>query len=183
MYRKCITEVSVQHQKQVEQSLLELMKKMPYEDISVTRLCQAAGVSRRVFYHLFNSKADALHALIDHMILESESYHPEIPDQALRFFRYWKEQHALLDALLENQLTNLFQERMVNIILNEDYDVRHWLRTESGKNGRDILIFNLCGIMGMTYNWYISGYEKSPEEMAALLTQLLQTPETAKYPN
>lgn len=176
MYRKCATEISVQHQKQVEQSLLELMQKMPYEDISVTQLCQTANISRRVFYHLFNNKTDALHAMIDHMILDAESYQQENPDQALRFFRYWKEQHTLLDALLANQLTSLFLERMIWIVMNEDYDVRHWLRSDRTKYGQEILVFILSGIMGMVYNWYLSGYEKSPEEMALLLTQLLQSP-------
>lgn len=177
MYRKCATEISVQHQKQVEQSLLELMKKMPYEDISVTQLCQAAGISRRVFYHLFNNKTDALYALIDHTILETESYHTGNPDQALRFFQYWQENASLLSALSKNDLISVLLERMIDIIVNEDYDVRNWLRTDNTKYGKDILIYNLCGAMGMTYNWYHSGYEKSPEEMAALLAQLTRLPE------
>lgn len=174
MYRKCATEISARHQKQVEEALLELMRKMPYEDISVTQLCQTALISRRIFYHLFSSKTDALHALIDHTILESESYCPEITDQLVRYFRYWKDHQALLDALLENQLTGLFLERMLSIAMDEDYDIRHWLRSEDTKNGREILIFTLSGIIGMTYNWYLSGYEKSPEEMAALLNQLMR---------
>lgn len=177
MYRKCVTEISVQHQKQVEEALLALMQRTPYEDISVTALCQAAKVSRRVFYHLFNNKTDALYALIDHSILAAEGYRTDIPDQALRFFRYWKEHESLLTALTENSLTNLLLERMVNVIVNEDYDIRHWLRTDAAKNGNEILIFILCGAMGMTYNWYCSGYEKSPEEMAALLVQLMRLPE------
>lgn len=176
MYRKCTTGISAQHQKQVELALLELMQKAPYESITVTQLCQSAGISRRVFYHLFNNKTDALHAMLDHIILSAESYRPEIPDQALRFFLYWKEQHALLDALYENQLTSLFLERMVWIVMNEDYDVRRWLRRDRSNSGKEILVFFLSGLMGMTYNWYLSGYRKSPEEMAALLTQLLQSP-------
>ena len=176
MYRKCATEISVQHQKQVEESLLELMQKMPFEDITVTQLCQAAGVSRRIFYHLFNNKTDALHAMIDHMILESESYHPEIPDQALRFFRYWKEKKHLLDALQDNQMSGLLLERMVGIVLNEDFDTRRWLRTYDGETGQDILVFNLCGIMGMTFNWYLNGFQKSPEEMAEILVRLVNVP-------
>lgn len=176
MYRKCVTEISVQHQKRVAQSLLELMQKMPFEDISVTQLCQAAGVSRRVFYHLFNNKTDALYALIDHAILETESYHTENPDQALRFFQYWREHESLLTALTDNRMTSLLLERMVDIIVNEDYDIRYWLRTDNTKNGKDILIYSLCGAMGMAYNWYHSGYEKTPEEMAALLVQLLRLP-------
>lgn len=173
MYRKCATEISVQHQKQAEEALLALMQKMPYEDISVTALCQEANISRRVFYHLFSNKADALHAMIDHRILASESYLPEQPDLALRFFLYWKEQQALLDVLLANQLTGLFLERMLTIAMDEDYDVRRWLRTENTRRGREILIFSLSGIIGLVYNWYLSGYERTPQEMAELLTQLL----------
>lgn len=176
MYRKCITEVSVQHQKQVEDALLELMQKIPYADISVTALCQVAKISRRVFYHLFSSKTDALYALIDHSILAAEGYHTDIPDEALRFFRYWKEHKSLLAVLTENGLTNLLLERMVSIIVSEDYDIRHWLRTDDPRSGKEILIFNLCGAMGITYNWHYSGYEKSPEEMAALLVQLMRLP-------
>lgn len=176
MYRKCVTEISVQHQKQVEEALLELMQKLPYEDITVTQLCQAANISRRVFYHLFNSKADALYALIDHSILAAEGYRTDIPDEAVRFFQYWKEHESLLTALTENGLSNMLLERMVNVIMNEDYDIRRWLRTENAANGTEILIFNLCGAMGLTYNWYYSGYRKSPEEMAALLIKLVHTP-------
>jgi len=173
MYRKCATEISVQHQKQVTDSLLELMQKNPYESITVTQLCQAAGVSRRVFYHLFSSKTDALHALIDHAILDSESHAPEIADQSVRFFRYWKEQGRLLDALLRNELTGLFLERLIWIAMNEDYDVRHWLRAENAPYGQHILIFTLSGILGLTYGWYLGGCRESPEEMAALLGRMV----------
>ena len=173
MYRKCVTEVSVQHQKQVEEALLKLMQTTPFEDITVTALCQEANVSRRVFYHLFSNKNDALHAMIDHRILASESYLPGLPNPALRFFLYWKEQQSLLDALLENQLTGLLLERMLTIAMDEDYDVRRWLRTENTRRGRELLVFSLSGIIGLVYNWYLSGYERSPEEMADLLSQLL----------
>lgn len=176
MYRKCVTEISVQHQKQVEDALLEQMQKTPYEDISVTALCQAAKISRRVFYHLFSSKTDALYALIDHSILAAEGYRTDIPDQALRFFQYWKEHKSLLAVLTENGLTNLLLERMVSIIVSEDYDIRHWLRTDDTKYGEEILVYNLCGAMGITYNWHYSGYKKTPEEMAALLLQLMRMP-------
>lgn len=176
MYRKCTTEISVRHQKQVEESLLELMQKMPYEEITVTALCEAAGITRRIFYHLFSNKTDALHALVDHTILGSESYRTDMADEALRFFLYWRAQKPLFDALHKNGLSGLLLERMVIIVLNEDYDVRYWLKAYDRETGTDIILFNLCGVMGLVYNWHYSGYQKSPEEMALLLTQLVQQP-------
>lgn len=176
MYRKCTTEVSVRHQKQVEESLLELMHRMPYEEITVTALCDAAGITRRVFYHLFPNKTDALYALIDHIILGMESYRTDIPDETLRFFLYWREQKPLFDALHSNNLSNLLLERMVSCALDEAFDIRYWLKAYDRDTGTDIIIFNTCGIMGLTYSWYHTGYQKTPEEMVRRISHLVTPP-------
>ena len=179
MYRKCVTEISVLHQKQVAESLLELMGRMPYADITVTQLCQTAGITRRVFYHLFDSKTDALYALVDHTILGAVSCHADVSDPTVRFFLYWKDQRPLFDALHRNQMANLLWERMIETALREDYDLRYWLKDYDWNTGTDILIFNISGIMGLTYSWYYSVYQKDPEEMARLLVQLVRHPKEA----
>lgn len=180
MYRKCVTEVSVRNQKRIEEVLLEQMGKIAYEDITVTALCQAAGITRRVFYHLFTNKADALYALIDHTILESESWGPEVRDAALRFFLYWKEHKPLLDALQANQMTGLLLERMIESVMREDYDLRYWLKRNGWERERDIIVFHLSGVMGLVYRWYFSGFQESPEEMAQLLKKIMTIPLAGK---
>lgn len=176
MYRKCVTEISVRHQRQVEQALLDLMEKMPYEEITVTALCQTAGITRRVFYHLFPGKTDALWALIDHTILESESWEPDVRDPALRFFLYWKEQKPLLDALQANQMAGLLLERMIESVMKEDYDLRYWLKRNGWEQERDIIVFHLSGVIGLVYRWYFSDFQESPEEMAQLLKKIMTIP-------
>jgi len=175
MYRKCATEISVQHQRRVAQSLLELMGKMPYEDITVTQLCRTAGVTRRIFYHLFSNKTGALQALVDQKILDIEGYCPETDNDALRFFRYWKEQKPFLDALWENGMSGMLQERMINSVLTEDYDVLYWLRSHGwSENSQEVIIFGLSGLMGLLYSWYYSGFRQEAEELAALVEQILR---------
>ena len=49
MYRKCSTEVSVQNQRKVTAGLLKLMQETAYEEITVSFLCQCAGITRRIF--------------------------------------------------------------------------------------------------------------------------------------
>lgn len=176
MYRKCATEVSAKHQKQITESLLALMLKMPYEDITVTQLCQTAGVARRIFYHLFNNKTDALYAMIDQTIQEAQGYGPELRDETVRFFCYWRDHRPLLDALRKNEMTNLLLERMLTSVLQEDYDVRSWLLADDREDGVDILIFKLSGIMGLVYSWYYSGFRKSPAQMARLLNEIMHNP-------
>ena len=173
MYRKCVTEISVHHQKQVEQALLELMRKIPYEDITVTALCQAAGITRRIFYHLFSNKADALYALLDHTILEAESYCQELQDESLRFFLFWKENKQLLDILQDNGLSGILLERMIACVLNENFDIRYWLKTNGWEQEKDVIIYHITGVMGLVYRWYYSGFRETPEEMAAMLKRIL----------
>lgn len=173
MYRKCATEISVQHQRQVSASLLELMRKMPYEEITVTLLCQTAGITRRIFYHLFSNKMGALHALLDSKILDIENYGQEISNDLLRFFRYWRDQKEFLDALAENGMSGLLLERMISITLAEDYDIRYWLRRRGlAHQSKEIIVFGLSGLMGLVYSWYYSGYPQEPEEMVSLVEQM-----------
>lgn len=176
MYRKCVTELSAQHQQMVTASLLALMQKQSYENITVTELCRTANISRRIFYHLFTNKTAALYALIDQAILGLESFRPDVKDDAMRFFLYWKDQKSLFDALRSNNLSNLLLERMVLIVLDEDYDIRYWLRDYDWNTGTDSIVFNLCGIMGLTYSWYNTGYQRTPEEMAQQINLLVQQP-------
>jgi len=176
MYRKCTTERSVRNQRKIENALLELMGKQPFAEISVTQICKEAEISRRIFYHLFGSKQNALYGLIDHRILDLEGYRTDISNLVLRFFLYWQAQKKLLDALSQNQMSGLLLERMLLSILQEDYDIWRWLKAEEMKDRQDILVFNISGIMGLTFSWYYSGFQKSPEEMAFLMANLMSQP-------
>lgn len=176
MYRKCVTETSVQHQKQFTDALLQLMQKQPYEEITVTQLCETAGLSRRIFYHLFTSKTGALHALVDHKLLALGEPVSQEQDVVQAFFLYWKGQRAFLDALCANGFVCLLQERMIANILQEEYDLIYWLRKQGWSQEKEVLVFNISGVIGLVYNWYREGYQKSPEEMAAMLRKLLTRP-------
>lgn len=176
MYRNCTTEVSVRHQRQAEAALQSLMRLRPYEEVTVTDICREAGLSRRIFYHLFTGKQDALCALVDHAILDMEGFRPQKDDLLMNFLLFWMEKRELLDALTGNSLQELLLERMLANGLREDFDVWRWLRWEAREDRQDILTFNLCGLMGLIFSWHRSGFRKSPEQMAQLIQQLMDHP-------
>ena len=176
MYQKCATEQSARNQRALENAFLSLLGKKNFEQITVTQICEEAGISRRIFYHLFGSKQDALYGLIDHRILDIESFRTDISNMALRFFLHWKEQKPLLDAMRAHNLWSILLERMIISILQEDYDVWHWLRVDDPENREDTLVFNISGIMALVFRWHDTGFQKSPEEMVALLAELMQKP-------
>ena len=176
MYRKCATEISVQHQHQLTQALLKLMDRIPYSDITVKQICETAGISRRIFYHLFPGKQDALFALVDLIILDSEGYQADSRNNLLGFFTYWRQQGRLFDALEKNSLTNVLWERMLQIVQAEAFDVRYWLKSTDSGDDEDTLLFTMSGIMGMTFTWYQHGFDRSPEEMAQMMARLVRKP-------
>ena len=73
MYKLCKTEQSANRQRQLEQGLLSMMAETQYDQISVSDLCTYLQVPRKSFYRYFTSKDGALHALVDHTLMEYES--------------------------------------------------------------------------------------------------------------
>ena len=74
MYKLCKTEQSARRQRQLEDGLLAAMQNMRYEDISISDLCQQLGIPRKSFYRYFTNKEGALYGLLDHNLMEFESF-------------------------------------------------------------------------------------------------------------
>ena len=64
----CQTEYAIQKKSQLESSLLQLMTIRYYPEITVTDICQQAGIPRRTFYHYFVSKEDVLDSIINSLM-------------------------------------------------------------------------------------------------------------------
>ena len=75
MYKHCNTEESAYRQRQLEQSLLELMEDFPYKAITIGQICDQVGISRKSFYRYFDSKDGCLFALLDHTIMDGTGYY------------------------------------------------------------------------------------------------------------
>lgn len=179
MYKHCATEESAQRQRQLEQCLLELMLTENYTQITISHICDQAGISRKSFYRYFSSKEGCLYALIDHAVFDGASYY--LPnhndDQSTeviyeRFFRYWKEKHALLDALVRNSLSLLLVEQMLVYIAKEEHEFRIFLQ-EQMEDAHEHSLFYIGGIMTLVLDWHRSGYQKSVHHMAKILSNLI----------
>ena len=184
MYKLCKTEQSALRQRELEQGLLSAMCAHRYEEISVSDLCDQLNIPRKSFYRYFSSKDGALHALIDHTLLEYEGYFPEYGkgDQRSyhrdleRFFRYWKDKHLLLDALDRSGLSGVLVLRAVDHA-QSDLGVPLRFLAHSERNVRQhATVFGVCGLMSMVMNWHKTGFNLSASEMAAIAVQLVTKP-------
>ena len=175
MYKLCVTEKSAKNQHALEQAFLRLALRQNYDDITITDICREAGLSRKVYYRLFESKNDVLYSLIDHTLGGFEAYDPDM-EPLHRFFSYWKEQKALLDALDLSQCSALLMDRVVRFVLTYNpaslTDVYPGLLSWD----RDTQIFFISGLYGTMLDWHVRGFDSSVGEISQSLRKLLSAP-------
>lgn len=179
MYKHCATEESARRQRQLESCLQELMLGENYTQITISHICDRAGISRKSFYRYFSSKDGCLYALLDHAIFDGASYYlpgsSDISSPQMiyeRFFTYWKEKASLLDALEKNTMGLLLAERMLVYTFSEEHEFRYLFRSLAEESS-ERSIFYISGIIGLILTWYRSGFSKSPAQMAAILSDMI----------
>ena len=183
MYKQCNSEVTAKRQRNLENCLLELMQTIAYEKIAVGDICAAANVPRGMFYRYFDSKKDALDALIDHTLLEymttislAENTQSEDPLGIRALLLYWKSQKPLLDALKRNHMEALLFERSIRYCTVEEPILSRHLKLAGNPPDLEVAAFCINGVISAIFVWYESGFAKPTEEMARILRKLLTGP-------
>ena len=178
MYTLCTTEKTASQQKRFEQTFLQMLLESDYDTITISDLCRRAELSRKIFYRLFEKKADVLYALIDHTLLEGQTYIPDDsvgPGELHRFFAFWKSQKDLLDALLKHQNSHMLTDRAIRHIVRENSDIVHTFGADIGSFRMETILFYISGIFSLVLVWHQQGYDHSIDEMSQLLMDLLST--------
>lgn len=179
MYTLCITEKTAKQQHVFEQTFLQMLLETHYDEITISELCRRANLSRKIFYRLFDKKADVLHSLIDHTITESEFFTPDEsvgPGDAHQFFAFWKANPALLDALLKHQNSHMLTDRAIRFAMQEEGSPVRKFGKEEFKGSPEIIAFYMSGIFSLLLHWHAQGFDRSIDELSALLTNILTSP-------
>lgn len=189
MYKLCMTEESTKRQRELEAGLLEVMATTPYDEISVSDLCDRLSIPRKSFYRYFSSKDGALHALIDHTFMEYYVLFDTIEHKTIssyrysvqRFFDFWVEKKPLLDAIAKSGLTGVLIERAMAHSIREENAFRRLMPDVSKEMREYIISFVVCGLMTMVVRWHKQGYDMSVVEMTHVADRLLSKPLLSKW--
>ena len=184
MYKLCKTEQSARRQRELEQGLLAAMSTHHYEEITVSNLCEQMQIPRKSFYRYFSSKDGALHALIDHTLLEFEGF-SSMEGTAVkrtyqmdleRFFRFWKARKNLLDALARSNISGTLVLRSIDHAMSSVGMPARFLSHQERITRDHATMFGVCGLMSMVLNWHSCGFSLSESQMAAIAAELLTKP-------
>lgn len=184
MYKMCKTEQSAQRQRQLEEGLLRIMLTRHFEEISVSDLCDQLQVPRKSFYRYFSSKDGALHGLIDHTLMEYETFTVArqkslgrtLSNELESFFQFWVEHKDLLDALQKSGLSGMLIERAISHAVSETVMPKRFLPRDNREIQRQVTMFGVCGLMSMVLVWHHDGYDQTPAQLARVACRLLGQP-------
>lgn len=176
MYKLVTTEKGARQQRQIEEAFLTMMQSYAYDDITISSICLEAKLSRKVFYGLFEKKADVLYALLDHTFLDYGAYvtpAEDGPGGVHKFFSFWKSRKRLLDALASIQCSPMLAQRAVGFIRQESPEVLHSFGADVSGFDREAMVFYVNGIFSLVIDWHEHGYDRSVDEMSQVLMRLL----------
>lgn len=171
---------AIQSRNWIMKSLVDLMEKKDYNDISISEIALNAGLVRRTFYRHFSSKEDVLQAYLDTLVEEFKeklSSETEIDcTVALRkLFAICKDNKNFFLGLKRSNmlLTLLGQWNVILPIIHTQMldKIKHFPQTKSPEALEYLLAFNAGGTFNMIIKWIDSGMEMSPDELANIVEE------------
>ncbi len=184
MYKLCKTEESSKRQREIEQHLLNLMREKRYDDISVSEICERAGVPRKSFYRYFDGKEGAMQSLLYHNMTDFHSFSDILEKKDRRtlqgefeeFFMFWKEKRDFLEAFDRSKLIGLLVENSTSYAMSEFVNIRKFLAEGDEREKIHVFQFTICGLMTLTIDWYRSGFAESVPEIARTAARIISKP-------
>lgn len=179
MYTLCSTEKTAKQQYQFEQTFLQMLLEVYYDEITISDLCRRAGLTRKMFYRLYEKKADVLYSLIDRTLMESDSFVPDEsvgPGELHRFLAFWQYKKDLLDALQKNQNSSLLTDRAIRFAMREEGSPVRDFGSDETKGSYESIVYYMTGMFSLLLLWHSQGFSSSIDEMAAVIMDLLTTP-------
>ena len=184
MYKLCKTEQSAKRQREIETCLFEIIKQKRFEDVTVTELCAEMSMPRKAFYRYFDSKEDALYALIDHMMSEYTGFTVDrsgdrersLTSELEEYFKFWYEKKDFLHAIDRSGLMGTLVERSINYPVNDRVAMAKFMPGEDEIMRDKVLRFAFSGLVYTMIGWYREGFKSSTRDMAKIACRMLMEP-------
>ena len=145
-------------------ALTTLMETEPIEAISVTSLCECAGINRTTFYKYYSVPADVILEAMDEILQQTlQTENRQLHEYLLTACTAFYENRQLV-TMYTRSVGNLFQ--MFYTVL-----MRH--RGELAFLGNNENHFLAGGVASALAAWMVRGFQESPEEVAGKLEEYI----------
>lgn len=155
----------------IQNSLIELLKSQPINEITVTAVCKLADINRGTFYAHYEDVKDCMHTMEQDATKELLAVINEHTDpNSLRailtgIFEIVKKRHAVTSFILTTDQDFLMSFIAITKreILEDD---RVKIANINPRESQYMFEYYLNGIVGVVRYWLKTGLEETPEQLA-----------------
>ena len=165
MYLAQKNPAALRSQELICKAMCSLMAELPFDEITVTRICQEAQVGRKTFYRHFQEKEDVVTLMIDCLReeYEKELVHVPLEEAAGYHFRFLSQRMEFILLLYSSGCVPLLTERF-SVLLPRV--MPRWSEDERENAYRTAAV--VAGTEAVIRLWAERGFRETPEELVQL---------------
>lgn len=165
MYFKQKNKTAIRSQHMISDALFSLMKRKPFQQISVTEICEEAAIGRKTFYRNFELREDVIEFQLDMMREEYQSGMNDLTlEQQLHYhFAYIQKNADYFISLYKNGLSQLAYDKFC--VLRPDI-LPVWSEDPIEQEYRSEYI--IAGIEAIQRVWISRGFKESIDEVVEI---------------
>jgi len=180
---------SIRTKKMISTALSQLIEEKGFNDISITDITTRADINRGTFYLHYKDKFDLLEKIENEVIQELFCNCKIMSDMdiqnvdfvskpmpfMIKIFEYLKENAVFMKAILGAKGDPIFQRKIKELIqtcLFENNNVKVFRKETMLVPESYFIAYVLSAHLGVIQQWLESNMEKSPEDMALILTNM-----------
>lgn len=154
-------------QKQITETLLNLLEEKNIEDIDIRYLCNEAGVGRASFYRNYTSKEDVIMQHSDKLIREWGMHFENDPNSSASnvfgsLFQHYKEHSSFYSILIRQNMSYIILDT-----IKEKVGLVPELSNEEAYGKA----FFAYGLYGWVCEWIQRGMQESPEDINRMINR------------
>ena len=166
MYHKQANKTAIQSQHMIANALLGLMKQKPFQQITVTEICEEAAVGRKTFYRNFELREDVIDFWLDWRCEECREVLLPVPleEQLYHYCIFLKNHMDVLISLYQNGLHPMVEKKFSVFM---PYTMPQWSEDPVEQEYRSQYI--IAGIDAIIRVWVTRGFQESIEEVVKIV--------------
>ena len=171
MYHKQANKTAIQSQHMIADALFSLMKRKPFQQITVTEVCDEANLGRKTFYRNFDLREDVIDFWLDLRCEECRKVLLPVPaeERLYHYCIFLKKYMAELITLYQNGLHPLVEKKFSVFM---PYTMPLWSEDPVEQEYRSQYI--IAGIDAIIRVWVARGFQESVEEVAEIVKRAHQ---------
>lgn len=164
---------TIESKNMITDSLLELLKKNRYDDLTISKICEKAKISRITFYRNFDTKDDIIKYYLQkiNFNFDYDENIKDINNLLINFYNYLLNYKDFLLLLDYNNLTFLLKENMLSIMEKFDLSSFDIYKDNSIKEfAFDFISSTICSVLSL---WTKHNFKETTNYIANLTNKFL----------